>query len=295
MTRQGLPTFRLVNTAGVPDWDLETSAFGVELAHGSDSPNTGAFRVEHTALINTLVITDSGRVGINTSVPAATLQINSHVPEIRLNPTSSGSGRADLAMHANTFLVQGNTDNSIVRIDTRSPLAMRIDAVGNVGLGTTVTTVPQAKLHVNGNVLVDGGTRIVGDVALGSSRTLKTAFDAVDPAEVLAKLADLPVASWRYKTEDETARHIGPFAEDFQRLFELGDGETISMVDAQGVAFAAIQGLAQRLAEKEDELANLRSEKDAQIVELLARLATVEQRLDAGPPSNGRGAAGGLR
>ena len=109
------------------------------------------------------------------------------------------------------------------------------------------------------------------------------------------------MASWRYKTEDESARHIGPFAEDFQRLFGLGDGETISMVDAQGVALAAIQGLQervaakeseldQRLAEKEADLARLRSEKDAQIADLTerltaqntafaARLATIEARV----------------
>lgn len=95
------------------------------------------------------------------------------------------------------------------------------------------------------------------------------------------KLADLPVASWRYKTEDEAERHIGPFAEDFQRLFGLGDGETISIVDAQGVAFAAIQGLEQRLAEKEVELDRLRSEKDAQIADLTERLTAQSTELAA--------------
>ncbi|HUG74501.1 MAG TPA: tail fiber domain-containing protein, partial [Acidimicrobiia bacterium] len=145
---------------------------------------------------------------------------------------------------------------------------------------------PAAKLDVRGDA------RVEGNVSLGSSRTLKADFDAVDPAEVLANLADLPVASWRYKTEDETARHIGPFAEDFQRLFGVGDSNTISVVDAQGVALAAIQGLQervaakeseleQRLAEKETELERLRRERDAQIAELTARLAALEDRLDA--------------
>ncbi len=97
-----------------------------------------------------------------------------------------------------------------------------------------------------------------------SSRSLKTAFEAIDPQAVLAKVADLPVQSWRYKVEDASTRHIGPVAEDFQREFGLGDGESIGTVDADGVALAAIQGLVQKvdhaLAAKDAEIAELRKE-----------------------------------
>ena len=97
-----------------------------------------------------------------------------------------------------------------------------------------------------------------------SSRSLKTAFEAIDPLAVLAKVADLPVQGWRYKVEDASTRHIGPVAEDFQRLFGLGDGESIGTVDANGVALAAIQGLVQKidqaLASKDAEIAELRQE-----------------------------------
>ena len=288
VTRQGLPTFRLVNTAGVDDWDLETSAFGVELAPMSDSPNTGAFRVEHDARPNTLVIDYSGRVGINTTLPKETLQISSISPGFRLHDISSGARSLNMTMNGDIFTIGSDADGFTkfhVEIDTRAPTgSLRITESGSIGIGTAF---PGAKLHVNGDARVDG------NVSLGSSRALKTAFEPVSPSDILAKLADLPVASWCYKTEDESTRHIGPFAEDFQRLFGLGDGKTISIVDAQGVAFAAIQGLEQRLAEKEDELADLRSEKDAQIAELLARLTTVEKRLDAKPSSSGRRASGG--
>jgi hypothetical protein len=116
---------------------------------------------------------------------------------------------------------------------------------------------------------VGGDARIDGDVVLGSSRSVKTALEPVSPGQILAKVSELPLASWRYRGEDEAARHLGPFAEDFQRLFGLGNGETISVVDAQGVAFAAIQGLQERLAAK-----------DAQIADLIARLAALEDRLD---------------
>lgn len=93
-----------------------------------------------------------------------------------------------------------------------------------------------------------------------SSRALKTGFDAIDSAQVLAQVAELPLTSWRYKTEDEGVRHIGPMAEDFQSLFGLGDGETIATVDADGIALVAIQGLYRELRSKDTEIESLRSE-----------------------------------
>ena len=106
-----------------------------------------------------------------------------------------------------------------------------------------------------------------------SSRELKTAFEALDSYEVLAKLDELPVTSWRYKTETEDVRHFGPVAEDFQRLFGLGDGHSIANVAAAGVALAAIKGLS----------AELKS-KDAEIESLRARLAAIEEQLAALTP-----------
>jgi hypothetical protein len=210
------------------------------------------------------VIDDNGLVGIGTTVPFADLHVSSTSPVIRFDDTTSGSGKADLYMTGNTFALIGNHPWPLVSIDTRAPFtAFKIHESGRVGIGFLA---PEALLHVGGNARVDG------DFSVGSSRALKTDLRPVSALEILANIAVLPVASWRYRSEDETARHIGPFAEDFHELFGLGDGETISMVDAQGVAFAAIQGLEQRLAEKDMELHRLRSEKDAQIAELTERL-----------------------
>ena len=100
-----------------------------------------------------------------------------------------------------------------------------------------------------------------------SSREAKTAFANVDSQDVLARVAALPVSEWRYKVEDKSAKHVGPMAEDFQQVFGLGDGKTISMVDASGIALAAIQGLKQekdrQLAQKDAEIAALKGELHA--------------------------------
>ncbi len=75
----------------------------------------------------------------------------------------------------------------------------------------------------------------------------------------------LPIERWSYKAE--TARHVGPMAQDFAAAFGLGaDDRHIFPLDAGGVALAAIQGLhelmhaqAARLARLEGEVATLRA------------------------------------
>src|ERR1700720_2175734 len=58
-----------------------------------------------------------------------------------------------------------------------------------------------------------------------SSRSFKTPDGSIDTAALLAAVAKLPVETWRYKAETglETRPHIGPYAEDFQAAFGVGD------------------------------------------------------------------------
>jgi hypothetical protein len=131
---------------------------------------------------------------------------------------------------------------------------------------------------------VQGTVEATGGFLNSSSRDVKTDFATLDSKEVLAKLAEVPVMSWRYKEDHQAARHAGPTAEDFQAAFQLGDGKTISTIDADGVALVAIQGLHSMLQEKEAALENLRAEKDQEIAELARRLAALEERLQAHLP-----------
>ena len=99
-----------------------------------------------------------------------------------------------------------------------------------------------------------------------SDRALKEGFAPVDPRQVLARVAALPIETWSYK--GDAARHLGPMAQDFAAAFGLGaDDRHIFPLDAGGVALAAIQGLhalvqAQeaRIAALERELRRLRGE-----------------------------------
>ena len=76
-----------------------------------------------------------------------------------------------------------------------------------------------------------------------SDRNAKTDFAAIDGKDVLRRLASIPIATWRYKSQDSSIRHIGPVAQDFHAAFGVGeDDRYISTIDADGIALAAIQG-----------------------------------------------------
>ncbi len=100
-----------------------------------------------------------------------------------------------------------------------------------------------------------------------SDRNVKTGFSAIDPLDVLGKVLALPLSRWSYRSATDQW-HIGPMAQDFFAAFGLGgDDKTISTVDADGVALAAIQGLNAKL---ERENAALRGELAALRTELRA-------------------------
>jgi len=100
-----------------------------------------------------------------------------------------------------------------------------------------------------------------------SDRNAKTNLTFVNPRDVLARLVEIPIATWNYKSQDAAIRHIGPMAQDFAAAFGVGESDTgITTVDADGVAFASIQGLHQIVQEKEEQIAALE-----------ARLSALEQ------------------
>jgi len=125
-----------------------------------------------------------------------------------------------------------------------------------------------------------------------SDRNLKENAAAVDGQEVLARLAQVPITSWNYKSQDAAIRHMGPMAQDFYSAFGLGEDDThISTVDADGVALAAIQGLyaenqalKAKNADQEAQIATLQEENAG----LDARLTALEQAVGSGQPTQAR-------
>jgi endosialidase-like protein len=107
-----------------------------------------------------------------------------------------------------------------------------------------------------------------------SDRNAKENFSRVNGRAILEKVAQLPVATWNYKSQDKSIRHIGPMAQDFHSAFGVGENDrTITTVDADGVALGAIQGLNEKLEEQI-------KAKDSQIRSLEQRIEKLERLLN---------------
>jgi hypothetical protein len=83
----------------------------------------------------------------------------------------------------------------------------------------------------------------------------------VDTREVLEKLSGIPIERWSYKFDPTHITHMGPMAQDFWNAFHLGESDTtISTLDPDGVALAAIQELARQNSDLKTQVAQLQEQ-----------------------------------
>ena len=94
-----------------------------------------------------------------------------------------------------------------------------------------------------------------------SDRDAKEDVVPVEGKDILEMLSAMPISTWKYKTQEEGIRHIGPMAQDFYAAFKLGEDERhISSVDANGIALSAIKGLYEIIQEQDKEAEALKEE-----------------------------------
>jgi hypothetical protein len=122
-----------------------------------------------------------------------------------------------------------------------------------------------------------------------SDRNLKSGLTPLDGIAVLERLAALPVYQWVAKGDPRHTPHAGPTAQDFMAAFGLGDNDKmIGIADAQGVAFAAIQGLNAKFEQvvqaKDAALATLKAESNAQKQQIAELRRAVEVLLTRTSP-----------
>lgn len=98
------------------------------------------------------------------------------------------------------------------------------------------------------SVTINGEFEATGGVASSSDINVKHDIIPVDEHDILDKVRRLDISEWSYNTIPGV-RHVGPMAQDFRAAFGLGkDDTTISTLDADGVALAAIKALAEENA-----------------------------------------------
>ena len=190
-------------------------------------------------------------------------------------PYSFAAGRQAKANNAGCFVWGDSTDADVACNDDNRFVAR---ASGGVYLYTSGDLSTGAYLAAGS-----------GSWSSVSDRDLKDNFTPVDGQEVLASLAEMPIATWNYEAQDPSIRHMGPAAQDFSAAFGLGESETaISTVDADGVALAAIQGLYELSQEQAARIETLEQENAS----LQQQLDDVERRvtaLEGGTSTNGTG------
>jgi hypothetical protein len=122
-----------------------------------------------------------------------------------------------------------------------------------------------------------GGVTVFGTFNNSSDRNVKQDFSPVNPAQILDKVAQLPISEWSYK-DDPATRHIGPTAQDFHSIFSIGtDDKHIAPIDEGGIALSAIQGLNSRVREQDAELRERINQQQAQIDALKAEIAALQE------------------
>ena len=243
------PGIRLEQTAAggfsAQSWDIagnESSFFIRDATNGSHLP----FRIRPGAPSSSIDIAANGNVGIGTASPGTKLVLRGQ---------DGGSGNIQTIRFENS----GTSVNWFFQNDQDNTFKISRESTG----GSELTVRRRTDLD-GATLLVDGSVQAT-NVTFPSSRALKTDFTPLDASEILARLVQVPISEWRFK-EGAAVRHIGPVAEDFQQAFgEVADGKHISMMDANGITMAAVQGLYQMV-----------KAKDQVIDELQGKIAALE-------------------
>lgn len=245
------------------DWRIrinDTTSGGASYFAVEDGTNGRTpFRIETGSPNHSLYVEDYGRVGLGTSIPYVELHIvDGDTPTIRLDQDGSSGWTAQ------RWDIAGNETNFFIRdVTSGSRLPFQIFP------GSDSQSLQIKPTGVEVNVAFSA----VSDV------NKKTRLTPIDPTSTLAKVAALPVTTWSFKADPSGSTHLGPTAQDFYKVFDLGsDDRHIAPLDAAGVALAAIQGLNVKLEATDDSIQRdgeiLRSEN----ARLNARLAEVERQ-----------------
>ncbi len=230
----------------------------------------GLFTVASSSNVYFNIASSTGNVGVGTRAASSTLHV---VGTFQTNGTSTMSGATtidDLTIGAATFdtdagqvtwmdmpvtngSASGTKESYTINIDGNAMLTVYAEADGagsiqnkRIGIGVTSPTLGPLEM-ASGAYVTTGGVW-----TNSSDKNKKENFKDLDAADILASINKLKITQWNYKAESSSTMHIGPMAQDFHALFNLGGSETsISTIDPAGVSLIGIQALSKRIEDLE--------------------------------------------
>ena len=250
ITATDTPAIRQEQTNGggftAQTWDIganEANWFVRDLTGGSRLP----LRIRPGAPTSSIDIAASGKVGMGTASPAATLHVFASTAPHALVSTDSTDflGGAQTGYSASNgteklfFAVQtglaflGSNSNTSLGFVTNNSTRVWIDTSGNVGLGVSTPTNPLQ--HSSGAFLSAGGTW-----TNASSRSFKQDITDLSDDEAKCALEDLKPVKYAYKV-DPSERHVGFIAEDVPDLVATKDRKSLSPMDIVAVLTKVVQ------------------------------------------------------
>jgi len=219
---------------------IESTGFSVDtnLALGSD----GYIRAE-----NGVTIGPNTNTGIHTLVMGANTSAS--------GDNSFAGGRHAQADHDNCFAWSDfPLGPSIVPLQTSADNQFLVRSSGGIRFFTNANLT-------SGVELTPGATSWSAITTLDGVRNLRP----VDGKSILNKIEQLPISRYSYRSENESAEHIGPLANDLHKQFGVGpDDKHISAQDQSGIALAGIKELISII----NDLKTKNAELERRIVEL---------------------------
>jgi hypothetical protein len=244
------PRLRFEQTGGAfgsQTWDLsgnESNFFVRDVTGGNRLP----FRIRPGAPTSSLDIAPSGNIGFGSANPQAALEI-------------AREGQVGI-LYSNT------TPGSGVSWGT------------GIAAGSEAFTIGRQGVEPGFELQSTGDLDLAGSLGEAANQATVAELQNVDPTAILAKVASLPIESWRFSGAPVGDRHLGPLAGSFSTAFDLGEsGNLISTSDVAGVSLAAVQALAiqnEELSTQSEELETQSTVLTAQNKAFATQLATVE-------------------
>lgn len=243
-------TLRLESSSGA----AMTVSGGGSLLVTSVGGNANIFGVNGSAPSNSLRIASNGNVGFGTNSPNAPIHVrrDDGTAEILVEETEFAEVNQQFVMKQN-----GNTGFRLVNTSNDRQWQFRTGGQGGTSSVFLINLVeqegPEFRLDAAGNLFLKG------TVSNRSSREMKTNIRNIDTEQAIQNLKNLNLHEWAY-TDSPEKLHVGPMAEDFNRLFGYGGNpESIAPADLASLALVAAQELLRTNHDLEQRIKGLES------------------------------------